>query len=138
MSCIHISITEEGLFSKWVGAELVNAIDSKNPHIISYLLRNRKTLTSTIMLGKEGDTELSIYVEALGEEGRCPVAFFTMSKELYDFDGPETEKDTFHQLATLIEEHSFDVSLEGEEDIEDDDLDTDLKVEDTTPDKSVN
>lgn len=114
---IKIIITEDALYTKWVGAELVSAIDMKNPNAIGYVLRNRNTLTSTSMLGKPGDPNIEVYVEALGEEGRCPVAIFKMSKELYGWDSkkPETEKDTMNTLARLITENYFDVSLEWDE-----------------------
>ena len=127
---IKVILTEQSLYTKWVGAELVNALDMHDIRAISCILHNRKTLTSTLMLGKEGDPNISIYIEALGEDGRCPIAIFIMSKEIYGAtDSNESEQESMHRLSHLIEENYYSISLEDEDDFDDiDDVSTSNQV----------
>lgn len=130
---IKIIITEDGLYSKWVGAELVSAIDSRNPNAIAYVLRNRITLTDMIMLGKPETKVVEIYVEALNEECRTPVAIFRMSKEKYESYKPEIEQNTLKKLADAIQyEDYFDIGLEYDEDEQKE------AMEEVVADKSAN
>lgn len=119
---ITILITDDGLYSKWIGAELVSAIDTDNMMVVGYLLRARHTLTCTVMLGRPGNEndKVEIYIEALNEEGRAPVAIFQMSKAMYGTDRkPETDADTLHWLSHMIEENYCQVALQSDEDEQD-------------------
>jgi hypothetical protein len=145
MNIIKAVITDDGQFSRWVGSELVNAIDSHNPHTVMYLLRNRKTLTTTIILGKPEDTAVRFYVEALGEEGRCPVAFFEVNKECFEYIEDQSEQETLNQLAQLIDDHYFRVYREEDFESEQESMQEQAKMADKSEidnkpelDKSIN
>lgn len=117
---IEIVITDDGLYSKWSGAELVSAIDSHNNRTVAYVLRNRRTFTMTTMLGRPEDPPKTIdmYVDALHDEGRHTVAIFKIPRDLYVRVDSETEREGFIRLAELIENNYFTTSLEGDDEIE--------------------